>query len=87
MWWNGATNHYAHYNTPNRLSCGNPADTGGAFGSPSGGMMTAGSNHTGGVNVAMADGSVKFIKDNVNVQTWWALGSRNGGEVLSNDAY
>ena len=29
----------------------------------------------------MADGSVKFIKNTINPQTWWALGSRNLGEV------
>jgi hypothetical protein len=35
----------------------------------------------------MADGHVQFIKDTVNVLTWQALGSRNGGEVVSADAY
>jgi len=51
------------------------------------GIVTATSNHSGGVNVAFADGSVKFIKDSINVQTWWALGTRNQGEVISSDAY
>jgi prepilin-type N-terminal cleavage/methylation domain-containing protein/prepilin-type processing-associated H-X9-DG protein len=45
------------------------------------------SNHSGGVNACMADGSVKFIKDSINMQTWMALGTRNGGEVISADAY
>jgi len=35
----------------------------------------------------MADGSVKFIKDSVSQVTWWALGSREGGEVVSSDSY
>jgi hypothetical protein len=35
----------------------------------------------------MADGSVKFIKDSVNIDTYWALGTRAGGEVLSADSY
>jgi len=35
----------------------------------------------------MADGSVKFIKDSVSLQAWWALGSRNGGETISADSY
>ena len=52
-----------------------------------GAAITATSNHPGGVNVGFADGSVKFIKDSVNLQTWWALGSRNGGEVISADQY
>jgi len=45
------------------------------------------SNHPGGVNVMMADGSVKFIKDSINLVTWWALGSRDNGETISSDAY
>ena len=43
--------------------------------------------HPGGVNVRMGDGSVKFVKDSVNMQTWWSLGTRDGGEVISSDAY
>ena len=44
------------------------------------------SQHPGGVNVAFADGSVHFIKNTINLPTWWALGTRNGGEVISADA-
>jgi prepilin-type N-terminal cleavage/methylation domain-containing protein/prepilin-type processing-associated H-X9-DG protein len=44
--------------------------------------MTARSNHSGGVNLLLADGSVRFVADAVNPQTWRALGSRNGGEVI-----
>jgi len=39
------------------------------------------------VNVAFADGSVRFVKDTVANQTWWALGTRNGGETISSDSY
>jgi hypothetical protein len=35
----------------------------------------------------MCDGSVRFVKDSVNPQAWWALGSRALGEVISADAY
>jgi prepilin-type processing-associated H-X9-DG protein len=48
---------------------------------------TANSRHAGGVNAAMADGSVKFVKSTVNVLTWRALGTRNGAEIVSADAY
>jgi prepilin-type N-terminal cleavage/methylation domain-containing protein/prepilin-type processing-associated H-X9-DG protein len=51
------------------------------------GFFSARSNHPGGVNVCMADGSVKFIKDSVNQQTWFALATRSGREVISSDAY
>jgi prepilin-type processing-associated H-X9-DG protein len=49
--------------------------------------MASRSYHPGGANVAFADGSVKFIKNTVNITTWGALGTRAGGEVISADAY
>ncbi len=45
------------------------------------------SNHSGGVNVLMADGSVRFIKNSINQYTWWSLGTRANGEVLSSDSF
>jgi len=53
----------------------------------SNGTMTLRSRHPGGVNVLMCDGSVKFMKDSVNQITWWALGTKAGGEVISADSY
>lgn len=43
------------------------------------------SYHTGGVNMAFADGSVRFIFDSMDPATYKALGSRNGGEPISGD--
>ncbi len=43
--------------------------------------------HPGGVNSLFCDGSVHFMKNTVNVATWQALGSINGGEVISSDSY
>jgi prepilin-type N-terminal cleavage/methylation domain-containing protein/prepilin-type processing-associated H-X9-DG protein len=43
--------------------------------------------HPGGVNVLLADGSVRFIKESINQQNWWALGTKSGGEVISADGY
>ncbi|AMV36298.1 DUF1559 domain-containing protein [Planctomyces sp. SH-PL62] len=51
------------------------------------GFHTPRSYHSGGVNVALADGSVRFIKDAIALQTWYALGTRAGGEVVSSDSY
>ncbi|APW60989.1 DUF1559 domain-containing protein [Paludisphaera borealis] len=45
------------------------------------------SYHPGGVNVLMGDGSVRFIKDSINVVTLRALITLKGGEVISSDAY
>jgi prepilin-type processing-associated H-X9-DG protein len=94
-YWNGACwagshsgtlrfNAYDHVNTPNGLSCqdGNaqaPGDNTDA--------ITASSNHSGGVNVGMADGSVRFVKNTIAAVTWWAIATRAGGEAVSADAY
>ncbi len=51
------------------------------------GMLAARSRHPGGVNALLGDGSVRFIKDSVREDIWWALGSRAGNEVLSSDQY
>jgi prepilin-type N-terminal cleavage/methylation domain-containing protein/prepilin-type processing-associated H-X9-DG protein len=41
--------------------------------------------HIGGVNALMADGSVRYIAQSISVQTFAALVSRNGGEVIGSD--
>jgi len=38
--------------------------------------------HTGGVNIGMADGSVRFLRTNVSAATYAALMTRQGGEVV-----
>jgi prepilin-type N-terminal cleavage/methylation domain-containing protein/prepilin-type processing-associated H-X9-DG protein len=45
------------------------------------------SNHPGGVNVLMADGGVKFVKDTVSRGIWWSVGTRNKGEVIDTSAF
>ncbi len=40
------------------------------------------SNHTGGVQFAMTDGSVRFINDNIDLTTYRAMSTRAGGEVF-----
>jgi prepilin-type processing-associated H-X9-DG protein len=50
-------------------------------------IIGASSNHAGGVNVGLLDGSVKFVKSSVNQQTWWALATMNLGEVISADSF
>jgi len=50
-------------------------------------FANATSNHPGGVNTLMADGSVRFVKNSITMMTWWALGTRDGGEITSSDSY
>ncbi len=40
------------------------------------------SHHTGGVQVVMADGAVKFVSENIDTGLWRAVGTRHGGEVI-----
>lgn len=55
---------------------------------PDDGMFSnAQSLHPGGVNVMFADGSVRFVKDSIAQQTWYALGTKANGEVISSDSY
>jgi prepilin-type N-terminal cleavage/methylation domain-containing protein/prepilin-type processing-associated H-X9-DG protein len=49
------------------------------------GFLTARSNFAGGVNVAMGDGSVRFVRDSISLATWRALATRAGGEVIAGD--
>ncbi|MDR3637176.1 MAG: DUF1559 domain-containing protein [Isosphaeraceae bacterium] len=50
-------------------------------------IISARSHHPGGVNSLFGDGSVKFIKNSVNLTVWRSLGTRNGSEVVSGDGY
>jgi prepilin-type N-terminal cleavage/methylation domain-containing protein/prepilin-type processing-associated H-X9-DG protein len=88
--WHTVVNDYSHNGAPNSVNCQNPQEYFGAtwltYVGPTGSAPPS-SNHPGGVNLALADGSVRFIKDSVGLQAWWALGTRAGGEVISSDSY
>jgi prepilin-type N-terminal cleavage/methylation domain-containing protein/prepilin-type processing-associated H-X9-DG protein len=82
IWMSGqpSCTRYGHIMPPNTWTCREP-NTGLQM------SHVASSRHPGIVNVLMCDGSVKAIKNSINVNTWWALGTRAGGEVISSDAY
>jgi prepilin-type N-terminal cleavage/methylation domain-containing protein/prepilin-type processing-associated H-X9-DG protein len=99
-WWkgefalSGGHNIYSHTQTPNRRSCyWNNVDS---FPEPSSWqdyagatqtMVAASSAHPGGVNCLFMDGSVRFIKNSVSFQPWYAIATVAGGEVVSADAF
>jgi prepilin-type N-terminal cleavage/methylation domain-containing protein len=41
--------------------------------------------HTGGINVGLSDGSVRFVGQGISGVTWWKAITPNGGEVLGSD--
>ena len=45
------------------------------------------SRHPGGVNMGMADGSVRFLKNSINLSIWRAISTTQGNEVVSSDSY
>ena len=47
------------------------------------GLFSARSYHPGGVNAAMADGSVRWFSSGTQMRLWRSLGTRAGGEVVS----
>ncbi|WP_439628921.1 DUF1559 domain-containing protein [Gemmata sp.] len=83
------TVQYTHDSLPNEAvsdvtercvtSTRNPC-TGGGSGGPH--RLTAKSNHTGGVNVALLDGSIRFVTDGADRPAWHAAASPSGGEPL-----
>jgi len=82
-YWNqqdaGRGGTYFHINPPNTKSCSY-----GGWGYD--GQVSASSNHSGGVNVLMLDGTVRFIKSSINYQVWRAIATRDQGEVVSADS-
>jgi prepilin-type N-terminal cleavage/methylation domain-containing protein/prepilin-type processing-associated H-X9-DG protein len=76
---------YNHVAPPNQTSCAGDPFPGNMANMAM--QVPPSSNHPGGVNVLMGDASARFIKNSVDTLTWQNLGTRNGGEVISADAY
>jgi len=71
---------YMHVQPPNGM-IGHYAD--GSSVSEGGFMISPSSRHLGGVNLALVDGSVQFVSNDVSPEVWWAVGSRNDGRTAS----
>lgn len=72
---------YSHIMLPNERSCHDFEATGWGGDDWYGrNAFSASSEHPGGVNVALGDGSVRIVPSTIAVDVWWALGTRNGRE-------
>lgn len=65
---------YNHNLGPIGHSCDN--------GSADMGAWSASSEHAGGVNTLLLDGSVRFIRKSISLPVWQAMGSMDGGEII-----
>ena len=83
-YWNhqdsGRGGTYQHATLPNTKSC-----YAGGWGYD--GLIAASSNHSGGVNVLMLDGTVRFVKSSISYATYYAIGTIGMGEVVSSDSF
>jgi prepilin-type processing-associated H-X9-DG protein len=43
------------------------------------------SSHTAGMNVALCDGSVRFLSQGISANTWWAACTPSAGDILGSD--
>jgi prepilin-type processing-associated H-X9-DG protein len=50
-------------------------------------LGASGTEHDGGFNAAMADGSVHFLKSTIDPGVLWSLMTRDGGEVIKRELY
>ena len=75
---------YSHVNLPNTKACYFSNKTGSDTWYS---LIGASSNHPGGVNVALLDGSVRFIKSSISVTPWRALATKAGGEVIDASSF
>lgn len=80
---------YSHINTPNKKACyyENHAGTQNPNYIKEVTVVGASSAHSGGVNVGMLDGSVRFAKDSISPQTWISIATMDGGEIVSADSF
>jgi len=77
LWWDGCP---SAYNLPRQnLPC--VADAANSYNTTS----ASRSRHPGGVQCVLGDGSVRFVRDSINLPTWRAAATIAGGEVLGSD--
>jgi len=98
MWHSNSGVAYTHHATPNSSTPDAHWGMGGCVSRPNApcdgrgtawGLIdiAARSNHSGGVNCLLGDGSVRFVRNDVNLQLWQAVASINAAEVVSTNDF
>jgi prepilin-type processing-associated H-X9-DG protein len=77
--WTASGGTYSHVMNPNENPCYNYNNNLGDWAGNT--LQPASSMHSGGVQVLMADGSVRFVSNSVDNGTWIAIGTRGSGET------
>src|SRR5208337_351203 len=85
-----SSTNYNHVAGPNSTTC--TSMSGMMMGGPTSMVNVSvqippSSEHPGGVNLLLGDGSVRFIKSAIALGVWRALGTRNGGEIISSSDF
>lgn len=66
---------YNHSNVPNSKSCVNAGDVLTS-------VYSSGSQHFGGANMCLVDGSVRFMSNSIDITVWQAIGTKSRGELI-----
>jgi len=72
---------YNHMGLPNTITCAGIGFPGNMSNMAM--QVPPSSQHPGGVNCLMGDGSVRFVRNTIDLTTWQAMGTMDGGEVIS----
>jgi prepilin-type processing-associated H-X9-DG protein len=72
---------YNHVSPPNTTTCAGTGFTGNMSNMAM--VVPPSSTHPGGVNVLFGDGSVRYIQNSISLAAWRAMGTRDGGETIS----
>lgn len=93
IWYVPFTGYSGHHppntSVPDRLAAGFCVTTNSAIGLPCQGddgtnprMFSARSRHTGGIHTLLGDGAVRFISDNIDINTWRNLHTISDGQTV-----